>query len=336
MNRLLRSLFLLVLMPGICALAQEDSWITYRPAGGTEVYRISAHSSASPENISLLLNSLVSQAPDIWLNLSPNGEWMLLETERWGCDGWDCLARIKSDLTEAGLVLVSSQVVHAGGMGAISSDGDTIVWEGDGCGSHSRDLWVSQRNGGNWSASCLTGTSAANINQQPAISEDGQHILFLCGENICSIDIDGTHLQLRISPADYPGEGDWSQIQSPDFDPEGNIVFEGEADAERIWKQDQNTCDYHMINSIYTNDNSPCVLPDGRIASLWLNRPQNPSGVHELKIIDVFDIGLGCGGFSAKVFTDGFESGDESLWDNVTPAENSFSLGCWRRISPAD
>jgi len=57
----------------------------------------------------------------------------------------------------------------------------------------------------------------------------------------------------------------------------------------------------------FTNDNSPCVLPDGSIAGLWLNRPGG-TGDHELKVIqpdgssyfmlvtgaDVVDIGLGC------------------------------------------
>ena len=32
------------------------------------------------------------------------------------------------------------------------------------------------------------------------------------------------------------------------------------------------------------NDNAPCVLPDGRIASLWLNRPGSESQ-HELKVM---------------------------------------------------
>jgi len=62
------------------------------------------------------------------------------------------------------------------------------------------------------------------------------------------------------------------------------------------------------VNASYSNDNSPCVLPDGRIVSLWLNRPGG-QGFHELKVmaadgsggvvllpdVDVFDVGLGCG-----------------------------------------
>ncbi len=57
------------------------------------------------------------------------------------------------------------------------------------------------------------------------------------------------------------------------------------------------------------DDNSPCVLPDGRIASLWLDRDGNQSGAHELKLMnadgtggvmlvtekDIQDIGIGCG-----------------------------------------
>jgi hypothetical protein len=60
---------------------------------------------------------------------------------------------------------------------------------------------------------------------------------------------------------------------------------------------------------ILRNDNSPCVLPDGRVVSLWLLRPGG-SGFHEIKVMDpdgtnqfmaltdvnVFDVGIGCGG----------------------------------------
>lgn len=53
----------------------------------------------------------------------------------------------------------------------------------------------------------------------------------------------------------------------------------------------------------------PCVLPDGRVAHLWLGRDENTEGFHEITImdedgssptvilpgVDVFDIGIGCG-----------------------------------------
>ena len=60
-----------------------------------------------------------------------------------------------------------------------------------------------------------------------------------------------------------------------------------------------------LIIRTFGNDNSPCVLPDGRIVSLWLENI-----LHEIKVMstdgstfkillkktDVFDIGIGCGG----------------------------------------
>ncbi len=63
------------------------------------------------------------------------------------------------------------------------------------------------------------------------------------------------------------------------------------------------------MTSQFGNDNSPCLLPDGRIVSLWLNRDGNRDGVHEIKAMtgdgrlhtmivtgaDVADAGLGCG-----------------------------------------
>ena len=65
------------------------------------------------------------------------------------------------------------------------------------------------------------------------------------------------------------------------------------------------------------------VLPDGRIASLWLNAPDNPAGFHELKVmdasgsnsfravvgVDVADAGIGCGGATDAIFASGFETG---------------------------
>ncbi len=64
----------------------------------------------------------------------------------------------------------------------------------------------------------------------------------------------------------------------------------------------------------------------------WLNVSPNGSSDHELKLMnadggasemllvdhDVWDIGIGCGGASDVIFTDGFESGDTSEWSTGT------------------
>jgi len=334
----------------IAVPVSAQNWVTYRPSGSVEeVSRIEAREGALPENVSDALDVLSPHAADVWLNISPNGMWMVLETERWGCSGWACLARVRSDYAEGGLITTGGQAIHPEGFSAVSSDGNTVVWPGQGCGSHARDLWISVYAGGEWQTSCLTGDVTTDWNEQPAISDDGASVLFMCGDNICSIGVDGNNLAVQIRLTDHPGDTDWTQLRSPDFDPEGNIVFEGEDDTEMVWRQDHLSCNCELINPSYTNDNSPCVLPDGGIASLWLNRPDNPEGNHEIKLmdgdggssfmlvtnpVDVHDVGIGCGGPGFKVFSDGFETGDFSMWTAGGRETSAAFLGCWRRSLP--
>jgi hypothetical protein len=97
-------------------------------------------------------------------------------------------------------------------------------------------------------------------------------------------------------------------VHSGDFLPDGTIVFEGDWHAEQIWHRDATGALTTLSPDGVTNDNSPCALPDGRVASLWLGRSGNPQGLHELKVmttagdsdmvitgVDIADIGIGCG-----------------------------------------
>ena len=120
---------------------------------------------------------------------------------------------------------------------------------------------------------------------------------------------DGTGFRVVLTPADSPtGLPDTGDLHSPDYAPDGSVVFEADWDGENLWRLSAGATTPVKIPSSLTNDNSPCVLPDGSIASLWLNRPGG-SGFHELKVmkpdgssyymlvtgVDVLDIGLGCG-----------------------------------------
>jgi hypothetical protein len=76
----------------------------------------------------------------------------------------------------------------------------------------------------------------------------------------------------------------------------------------QLWQAKKGDVAATRISSV-NNDNSPCVLPDGRIVSLWLDRPGNSSGAHELRVVNadgsnpqmlltgqnISDIGIGCG-----------------------------------------
>jgi hypothetical protein len=171
---------------------------------------------------------------------------------------------------------------------------------------------LTQRSGQEWSTPVLlSATSPYDWNGNPAISDDGSSVLFECGlqpyvdKGVCEVSVAGDGFRVVV-PA-LESYGTWS----PDFAPDGSIVYELEtaAEGETVQRIPAGGGPSALVNGAFRNDNSPCVLPDGRIASLWLGR-EGGQGFHELKImnadgsgyfmlrqdLDILDIGLGCGG----------------------------------------
>ena len=112
-----------------------------------------------------------------------------------------------------------------------------------------------------------------------------------------------------MKPQNGPGGTVNNALHHPDYAPDGSVVFEADWNSEeRIWRLPPSSTVPELITNAFGNDNSPCVLSDGRIVSLWVDRPGG-SGLHEIKImnsngsshfmvltgIDVEDSGIGCG-----------------------------------------
>ena len=121
---------------------------------------------------------------------------------------------------------------------------------------------------------------------------------------------DGSGFRVVLTPADAPaGFPTTGTLHHPDYAPDGSILFESDWEGEQIWRLPLGASEPVRVTDEFGNDNSPCVLPDGRIASLWLERP-NSASLHELKVIaadgssfvmllldvDVVDAGIGCSG----------------------------------------
>jgi hypothetical protein len=98
-------------------------------------------------------------------------------------------------------------------------------------------------------------------------------------------------------------------LHSPAYAPNGqSVVFESDWDGEQIWRWTRANNSFELIDSQSSNDNTPCVLPDGSVISLWLERPEGdgnheikhvaPDGSYEMLLtdIDVHDDTIGCGG----------------------------------------
>jgi class 3 adenylate cyclase len=269
--------------------------ITFTTSEG-HIYRVAAREGATPEDISLALNGLSPEAPDEWLNISPDGEWLLLETERFdpACQGWPCLAVVSADLSSADVVRIGvlGDVFHPGAVGAIASGGNLIVTPLSG-GPHDVDLWAIERQGDVWSEPLLlTGDSPYAVHGEPAISADGAHVVFACGRAvvagnesaICEVRTDGTGFRVVLTPADAPSGISWTgELHHPDYAPDGSIVFEADWDGQRIWRLPPGGAP-EPVQPTSSNDNAPCVLSDGRIASSWWGRPGGGS-FPELKVM---------------------------------------------------
>lgn len=289
--------------------------ITYSLENG-KVYRIQAQEGAQPEDISAALDNFSPGKEDSSLILSPDGQWMVLTTDRFGCADWPCLAILSGDLSNAEAVMSGGDVIHPEGISVVASGGNLIVYPAPD-GPHDLDLWAVTRQADGWSTpTLLTRDSSLDVHRYPAISADGSKVIFTCekgpigtnGKSLCEVGVNGEGFRLVLTPAQGPGGQSLTDLHQPDYAPDGSLVFEADVRGEQIWRLEPGASTPALITDEFANDNSPCVLPDGRVVSLWLDRP-GATGAHELKVmqpdgssffillpdLDVFDIGLGCG-----------------------------------------
>ncbi len=266
---------------------------TDEAAGTRHMYRVAATAGAEPEDLSLALDALGPSAPDEWVGISPDGEWLLFGTERFdpGCAGWPCLAVVPADLSSAEVVRVGGEPVHPANFGAVAAGGDRIVFPADG-GPHALDLWAIAREGDGWGAPVLlTAESGFAFHDTPAIAADGSRVLFNCGDQpyadegtaICEVGADGSGFRVVLTPADAPpGTAPGGAQHHADYANDGAIVFQSRWSGA-IWRLPPDGVPA-PVTTAFEGDGAPCVLADGRIASLWLGRAGN-EGTYELKVM---------------------------------------------------
>lgn len=287
------------------------AWLAYSMATGERptLYLLEiGPQSAAPRNLSAELGAID------WVTLSGDGEWLLTNSETLDpeCAGWPCLAVFPRAGGNGQLVRTTAGLARSDGSAAIARGGNLIAYR-DGGGAHERDIWVTRRSGAGWSAPvAVSAASSFAFHSAPAWSADGARLLFLCGDDpyfgsaICAANADGSDLRIVLTAE---RQGVAGNLFYPVYAPNGEIVFEADWSGEQLWRLPANGGEPVPIAPRFVNDNAPCVLGDGRILSLWLQREGNADGLHEVKImtadgsrhamlltgVDVFDIGMGCG-----------------------------------------
>jgi hypothetical protein len=294
---------------------EGNGHVVYKAPGG-DYQRVEATPNARPSNVSSALQAL-SPGRDNRLQPSVDGKWIVLNGSRFGCASDDCLSVVKGDLSSGGAIVLTNgqKITGVEGRPGITVGGDTVVYPGKG-GPHALDLFVTHRVGGQWSppvgvTSSMTSAYAHDLRVTP----DSLAVVFDCGPDpygaagtaICEVNLDGTGFRVVARPSELPGG---SAVHHPSKARDGSIVFEGDWGGEQIYRKVAGGTPAKVsATKAFPDDNTPCVLPNGRIASLWLNAPGNPSGLHELKImnadgtsdfmlvtgLDIIDEGISCG-----------------------------------------
>ncbi len=288
-----------------------------------KVFRIAAERGARPESVSAALDRLGSPGVDTRITASRDSRWMLFTSDRFGGVSNDSLVLAPSDFSRVEVVRPGGQAVSPQGVAAISPGaGDLIVYAAS-TGPHMVDIFATRRQGSRWSAPVLlTGASTYPYNNMPALTLDGTRVTFDCGQNAypetgnndgCEVNVDGSALRRIVTSTTLPNARQ-SYVQNPHEGADG-LYFEaawpvpGRAvPPEIIWMLPKSG---GVPVPVQPADNavSPCGLPDGRYAMLWLAGPGNARGDHELAVqarggaapivltpgVDVTDIGIGCG-----------------------------------------
>jgi hypothetical protein len=265
---------------------------------GRQLYRIAAVEGAKPENISEKLAKIpgAGTGDDGWINCSPNGKWLLVSTGKFGFGDWAGLVIVNSEVSSYRLVLDDDgEPIHPdGGFSAITNDGNTVIYPNAG----RTKLYAVTYNGTAWTKPVeLTGNSSFQFHLMPAVSTDGTQVVFSCGSDtwgqtdtsMCRANTNGTGFSVVLPNTANNGNTN-NTLYAPDFTPDDkSVVFEGQWSEEQVWKFALGGSPASALNLSAVkesgNDNSPVVLPDGSIASLWCNRPENGNGAHELKVM---------------------------------------------------
>lgn len=283
---------------------------------------------------------------------SHNGNYYIFQSERFdtpdNTGGYPAITICKSDFSlfevpKDGM----GNAFHSEGIMQISNDGNTIyfVQSGD---AHTRDIFKITKTGLSWSSPVpMSSSSEYDYNISPYLSYDETKIIYECSNDVSSssaiVEVlsDGTSQIQKLSTASITG---CSQMKSPCYDANGNIYFEAETTAERIWKLNATGGEPYIVNNDFTNDNSPVTLPDGRIASAYIG-----NSTHQIKVmnsdgqgdfmlttepspfLEIYDIGISAGS-NGLLSTLDFNTNKERLLLFPNPSKGIFNINTTENI----
>ena len=287
---------------------------TTTAAGVSTLWRAQPVEATTPFNISEKLDLIATQPSHVHkgpIKVAPDGTFYAFFSEAFDADsaGNAGLTIAPAGLGSAQTIKYNGVTIHGDntlGGAQPCNGGNTVVYVDAGDPTvtptpHVRDLWVINRPNAQsaWNAPyCITRNTGSAYNTWPVLSSDSTKVLFdqgsaggrASGTSIGEVSITGQDYRSVVTAASLPGGATATYCHAGSYLPNGDVVFEADdASSQQVWRVPAAGGTPSAINTAFAEDRSPCALPDGRIASLWLNSP-NGSGKHEIKIMD--DAGL--------------------------------------------
>ena len=227
--------------------------------------------------MSAVLDRRFPGGDDGYINLSPDGKWIIDRSSRMGCQDNPCVSVFSIDGTVGRKV--RGGTVNADAFAAVGNGGNIVVYPERNDDGSREDLKVSRLVGSTWSAPrTITSRSPGPINTSPAISTDGRRVVHDCGRvrepsegsiSICESRTDGsgtTNARPRDAEAQEPGPS-VSVPAPPGLPGERGIVFEANwaPHGESLWFVPPRSKAPRKMRGATGNNVAPCGLPDGRV-----------------------------------------------------------------------
>ncbi|MEI7595528.1 MAG: hypothetical protein WCK02_07265 [Bacteroidota bacterium] len=321
----------------LCSSAQSFVVFTASQNSGSVFYKVNADDGNSLVNLSEKLNLIAPLAGNDYgpICVSTNGLYYTFLSERFDadCQGWACLCYVDSNFQQVQVYKdANGQPIHSEGKSQMLPNGNAVIFSKDNSGEpnmHARDIFILRKTAGVWgNVENLSAQSTYEYNTYPAISLDGSKIVFdastqsFPSEAAMTVNTDGTGLSVVITKDNIPsGYSAGPSVHSPSIAPNGSIVFEAEWGAgERLWRLPNGSNTPVLINATMGNDNSPTVLPDGRIASLQL-----PNATHDIKIMNADGSNASFVTGTASPFDEVMDIGISSYSSTSTSIEKSIA-----------
>jgi hypothetical protein len=279
-------------------------FVTFRgpSVGGTSFILRAPVTGGTPTNLSNALTNLGKTGTDYAVNVSPDGQWMLFDTTRFGGAVGGSLAIIPANNLVAGQQILlngTDKITPVNGDIAIANGGNLVIYA-SADGPHEVDLWAAKRVDNVWSTTLITNDSTYQYNVQPAISADGTKLLFAAGnssdahgtEAILEVNADGTGLTPILDRASNAGAANaTAYLEHPNYDyadngdviPGGVVFGSNWENEDQIWRKPTGVGAPAVVSAAI-NEFCPTVLPNGRIVTLWKDRLNTDGDVLELTV----------------------------------------------------